>query len=84
MVTGNHHIARNFVASAVDASAWAPDQWCYELGHSLLHYWPDAWKQRWLRIICVVLYTAGGFGAGFVLITKPWRVGLILYRSTSS
>jgi uncharacterized protein YjbI with pentapeptide repeats len=22
------------------------NQWCDELGHSLVHYWPEAWKQR--------------------------------------
>lgn len=29
------------------------DQWCDQLGRSLLHYWPLAWKHRRIRLICM-------------------------------
>jgi len=57
------------------------EQWCHELGHSLVHYWPEAWKRRTLRLACAILYTAGGLGAGYVLAQKLVRVALILYES---
>jgi uncharacterized protein YjbI with pentapeptide repeats len=61
---------------------YSADQWRYELGHSLVHYWPDAWKHRTLRLICASLYVVGGLGAGYILLTKLWRVAVILYRSS--
>ena len=38
------------------------DQWCDQLGRSLLHYWPLAWQHRWMRLICFACYTLGGIG----------------------
>src|SRR2546425_3893712 len=26
------------------------DQWCDQIGHSLVHYWPFAWKHRGARV----------------------------------
>jgi hypothetical protein len=46
------------------------DVWCDQLNRSLLHYWPIAWQNRTLRVICGFCYTVGGLGALFVLIEK--------------
>jgi hypothetical protein len=50
------------------------DQWCDQLGHSLVHYWPLAWKHRLIRLVCAACYALGGAGALWVLGTKLWRV----------
>jgi uncharacterized protein YjbI with pentapeptide repeats len=60
------------------------DQWCDQFGHSLVHYWPDAWKGRWLRLVCAFLYITGGIGAGYVLIQKLYYVGMLLYHSPTA
>lgn len=57
------------------------DQWCDQFGHSLVHYWPEAWKTRWLRLVCAFLYVTGGIGAGYVLVQKLYYVGMLLYHS---
>jgi hypothetical protein len=45
------------------------DQWCDQLGHSLLHYWPLAWRERYVRLACAACYALRGFGAACVSIT---------------
>ena len=58
------------------------DQWCDQLGRSLLHYWPLAWKHRWARFICIACYTLGGLGVLWVIGNKIWNVaGFILKHS---
>jgi hypothetical protein len=42
------------------------DQWCDQLGRSLLHYWPLAWKHRYIRPACAACYALGGAGAFWV------------------
>jgi uncharacterized protein YjbI with pentapeptide repeats len=32
------------------------DQWCDQLGRSLVHYWPLAWKHRIIRLVCAGCY----------------------------
>jgi uncharacterized protein YjbI with pentapeptide repeats len=59
------------------------DQWCDELRHSLVHYWPEAWKRRVLRFACALLYMLGGAGALYALSDKLSRVAVILYYSAS-
>jgi hypothetical protein len=59
------------------------DQWCDQLGRSLLHYWPIAWKERHVRLICAICYVLGGGGALWVLGTKVWQTAcFILQHST--
>ena len=61
------------------------DQWCDQLGRSLLHYWPLAWKHRYIRLLCAACSALGGAGALVVLGTKVWHTGLfILQHSTWS
>jgi uncharacterized protein YjbI with pentapeptide repeats len=64
--------------------AFSRDQWCDEHRHSLVHYWADAWKMRWLRLICFAMYIVGGLGALWVLLTKLWCAGAILFGSPSA
>jgi uncharacterized protein YjbI with pentapeptide repeats len=59
------------------------DQWRDQFGHSLIHYWPEAWKGRWLRIACALLYGTGGIGAAYVLVQKLYYVGRLLYLQPS-
>lgn len=63
--------------------SFSRDQWCDEQRHSLIHYWADAWKLRPLRLACAVMYSLGGTGALYVLITKLWWAGTILFGSPS-
>jgi hypothetical protein len=59
------------------------DQWCDQLGRSLLHYWPFAWKHRSIRLTCAACYALGGVGALWVLGTKVGKTALfILQHST--
>lgn len=69
------------LACPVRVKEFSREQWCHELGHPLVHYWPDAWKKRPLRLACAILYTVGGLGAAYVLGQKLWNVALILYNS---
>jgi hypothetical protein len=55
------------------------DQWCDELGRSLVHYWAEAWTRRWLRLACAVLYALGGVMALYVLCRKLYDVAVILW-----
>lgn len=57
------------------------DQWCDELGRSLVHYWPEAWKWRTARLACAAFYTIGGTGVIFALAPKLWRTAVVLWRS---
>jgi hypothetical protein len=56
------------------------DQWCDQLGRSLLHYWPLAWKHRYIRLVCTACYALGGVGALWVLGTKLWRVLVFIFK----
>jgi hypothetical protein len=59
------------------------DQWCDQIGRSLLHYWPLAWKHRYIRLACAACYALGGLGAAWVLGTKVGNTALfILQQST--
>jgi uncharacterized protein YjbI with pentapeptide repeats len=56
------------------------DQWCDQLGQSLLHYWPLAWKYRWIRLICTACYALGGAGALWVIGSKVWRTAVFIVK----
>ena len=56
------------------------DQWRDQLGHSLLHYWPLAWRYRYVRLLCAACYALGGAGALWVIGTKVWRVLLFILK----
>ena len=43
------------------------DQWCDQLGRSLLHYWAFAWKHRYIRLACAACYVLGGAIALWVI-----------------
>jgi hypothetical protein len=59
------------------------DQWCDELGRSLLHYWPWAWKERYVRLICAACYVLGGLLAIWVLGNKIWHTALFIWKHSS-
>jgi hypothetical protein len=59
------------------------DQWCDQLGRSLLHYWPLAWKHRYLRLVCAACYALGGAGALWVLGTKVWLTALFIWKHST-
>lgn len=59
------------------------DVWCDQLGRSLFHYWPVAWKRRRLRLLCGACYLLGGVGAVVVLTVKIWNAGAYILRHTS-
>jgi hypothetical protein len=48
------------------------EQWCYQLGRSLLHYWPFACQHCLVRPLCAVCCVIGSLGAGYVLLRKVW------------
>jgi uncharacterized protein YjbI with pentapeptide repeats len=56
------------------------DQWCDQLGQSLLHYRPLAWKHRWTRLICMACYALGGAGALSVIGSKVWRTAVFIVK----
>jgi hypothetical protein len=56
------------------------DQWCDQLGHSLLYYWPLAWRYRYIRLLCAACYALGGAGALWVIGTKVWRALLFILK----
>jgi len=58
------------------------DQWCDQIGRSLLHYWPLAWKHRSIRLLCAVFYILGGAGALWVIVTKVYRVAWFIYQNS--
>ena len=49
------------------------DQWCDQIGRSLVHYWPLAWKHRVARVCCVVCYALGGAIALWIIVAKVLR-----------
>ena len=62
---------------------YSQTQWCDELKCSLLHYWPLAWKYRWVRFLCAFSYALGGLGALWVIGTKVWGTAkFIIHNST--
>lgn len=56
-------------------------KWCDEMERPLIHYWPEAWKYRLIRVVCALFYILGGLGTLYVLLSKFWRVTMILYHS---
>ena len=56
------------------------DQWCDQLGRSLLHYWPFAWEYRWIRFLCAACYALGGAGALWVIGTKVWHTAQFILK----
>ena len=56
------------------------DQWYYQLNRSLLHYWPFAWKHRYIRLTCAACYGLGGAGALWVLGAKGWHTTLFILQ----
>ena len=61
---------------------FSKEVWQYELRHSLLHYWPLAWKGRWVRLVCATCYILGGFGVLYVLISKLWSVAVFIWENS--
>jgi hypothetical protein len=60
------------------------DQWRDQLGHSLIYYWPLAWRHRWLRVACVCCYAIGGVGAVWVLANKLLNVFWYIVQNASA
>jgi hypothetical protein len=69
------------VACPSRVKAFSRDQWCDELRRPLIHYLPDAWRGRLVRLACFSLYLIGAGGAVWVLTWKLWRVGVILFSA---
>lgn len=61
---------------------FSQDVWQLELRLSLIHYWPFAWKGRWIRLFCATCYILGGFGALYVLVLKLWSVALFILENS--
>jgi hypothetical protein len=59
------------------------DQWCDQLGRSLLHYWPFAWTDRYVRLICAACYTLGGVLAIWVLGNKIWHTAQFIVKHST-
>jgi hypothetical protein len=59
------------------------DQWCDQIGRSLLHYWPFAWKHRRVRLLCALCYALGGAGALWVLATKVWNAACFILKNSA-
>jgi pentapeptide repeat protein len=59
------------------------DQWCDQLGRSLLHYWPLAWKHRYIRLTCAACYALGGAGALWVIGTKVWHTAVFIVQHST-
>lgn len=59
------------------------DQWCDQLGRSLLHYWAFAWKHRYIRLACAACYVLGGAIALWVIGTKVWQTGLFIVKHST-
>jgi hypothetical protein len=59
------------------------DLWCDQLGRSLLHYWPLAWKHRWIRLVCAACYVLGGAGALWVIGAKVWNTAVFIVKHSS-
>jgi hypothetical protein len=59
------------------------DQWCDQLGRSLLHYQPLAWKERYVRLACAVCYGLGGLGAALVRGNKVWHTTLFIWEHST-
>lgn len=57
------------------------EQWCHELRHELVHYWPFAWRHRFWRVVCGVSYVIGGTLVLWILATKLWRAGAFIVRN---
>lgn len=60
---------------------FSKDQWCDQLGRSLIHYWPLSWRNRRLRLACAVCYFVGGTGVACVLATKIWTVFIFILKN---
>jgi hypothetical protein len=58
------------------------DQWCDQIGRSLIHYWPLAWKHRPIRLLCAAFYILGGAGALWVIMTKVYRAAWFIYKNS--
>jgi hypothetical protein len=57
-------------------------KWCDELRHSLLHYWPLSWRERWVRIPCGSLYVVGGVLGLSLILVKLWDVFWLILENT--
>lgn len=62
---------------------FSKDQWCDQLGRSLLHYWPYSWRYRPVRFICGFCYVVGGSGALWVIGSKVVRAGIYIAQHSS-
>jgi len=58
------------------------DVWEHQLGHPIIHYWPISWKQRALRVTCVICYAIGGTGVGVVIISKVFSAAIFVWNNT--
>ena len=62
---------------------FSQDQWRHQLGHSLLHYWANAWRYPVARVICAAAYLIGGLGALFVLGSKLLKAGFYISQHST-
>jgi hypothetical protein len=59
------------------------DRWCDQLNRSLLHYWPLAWKYRYIRLACAACYVLGGLGAISVIGWKVWQTAVFIWTHSA-
>lgn len=56
------------------------DQWVDQLGRSLFHYWPLAWRFPFIRVVCLLSYLLGGIGILWITVGKLIAVAIFIFR----
>ena len=56
------------------------EQWCHQLGKSLVNYWPLSWNNRRLRVICALCYFIGAVLALLIIVVKMLKALAFIWR----
>jgi len=62
---------------------FSSEQWQYEFDKQLPHYMALAWRYRFIRIICIVLYAVGGFVGLYLLLKKIAQTFYLMFAISS-
>ena len=58
------------------------DEWCQQLNHSIITYWPHAWRFTVIRLIAFCLYVVGGLLAAWVIAFKLIETAYFIVRNS--